>query len=122
MRHEGVRAQQLLFAVRFMLRRNIDPRPYWPVLSSLSSTLRHMEVKSEFLSHQRTRPWVQVVLEDVLVLLNSRGRDCRLLLDDANMLNLRLFRPPPPPMPPVPYHAVPYCSGPSGSCRCTTGT
>ena len=66
-----------------------------------------MEVESEFLSHHRTRPQIQIVLEDILVSLNSKQRDCHLLLDDANLLNLHLFRPPPPPTPPVPDHAVP---------------
>lgn len=97
----------LLFAVGFVLRRNVDPRPYWPVLSNLSSTFRFMEVESEFLSHSRTRSQIQIVLEDVLVSLNSKQKDCHLLLDDANLLNLQLFRPPPPPTPPVPDYAVP---------------
>ncbi|EED94763.1 hypothetical protein THAPSDRAFT_261392, partial [Thalassiosira pseudonana CCMP1335] len=97
----------LLFAVGFVLRRNVDPRPYWPVLSNLSSTFRSMEVESEFLSHSRTRSQIQIVLEDVLVSLNSKQKDCHLLLDDANLLNLQLFRPPPPPTPPVPDYAVP---------------
>ncbi len=97
----------LLFAVGFVLRRNQDPRPYWPVLSNLSFTLRDMEVESEFLSNQRTRPQIQYLLEDILLSLNSKQRDCHLLLDDANLLNLRLFRPPPPPTPPVSDHTVP---------------
>ena len=97
----------LLFAVGFVLRRNVDPRPYWPVLSNVSSTLCSMEVESEFLSHHRTRSQIQIVLEDILVSLNSKQRDCHLLLNDANLLNLYLFRPPPPPTPPVPDYAVP---------------
>ncbi|KAL7497733.1 hypothetical protein ACHAWT_009330 [Skeletonema menzelii] len=96
-----------LFAVGFVLRRNVDPRPYWPVLSNLSFTLRDMEVESEFLSNQRTRPQIQYLLEDILLSLNSKHRDCHLLLDDANLLNLRLFRPPPPPTPPVSDYTVP---------------
>lgn len=97
----------LLFAVGFVLRRNQDPRPYWPVLSNLSFTLRDMEVESQFLSNQSTRPQIQYLLEDILLSLNSKQRDCHLLLDDANLLNLRLFRPPPPPTPPVSDHTVP---------------
>ena len=96
-----------LFAVGFVLRRNIDPRPFWPVLSNLSFTLRDMEVESEFLSNQRTRPQIQYLLEDILLSLNTKQRDCHLLLDDANLLNLCLFRPPPPPIPPVSDHTVP---------------
>ncbi|KAL7473043.1 hypothetical protein ACHAXS_013456 [Conticribra weissflogii] len=97
----------LLFAVGFVLRRNIDPRPYWPLLSNLSSTFRNMEVESEFLSNPTSRPRVQIVLEDILISLNSKHKDCHLLLDDANLLNLQLFKPPPPPTPPVPDYAVP---------------
>ncbi|KAL7522264.1 hypothetical protein ACHAWX_006959 [Stephanocyclus meneghinianus] len=97
----------LLFSVGFVLRRSIDPRPYWPVLSNLSLTFRSMEVESEFLSCQRTRPMIQTVLEDVLVSLNSKERDCHLLLNDANLLNLQLFQPPHPATPPVPDYAVP---------------
>ena len=66
-----------------------------------------MEVESEFLSHPSSRPKIQTVLEDILVSLNSKQRDCHLLLDDANLLNLQLFKPPPPPTPPVPDYAVP---------------
>ena len=97
----------LLFAVGFVLRRSADPRPFWPVLSNLSSTLRDMEVESEFLSSASTRHRVQIVLEDVLASLNSGIGRCNLFLDDANLLGLRLFRPPPPPVSPVPDHAVP---------------
>jgi len=97
----------LLFAVGFVLHRSVDPRPFWPVLSNLSLTLRDMEVESEFLSNASTRSRVQIVLEDVLVSLNSGIGRCHLLLDDANLLGLQLFRPPPPPVPPVPNHAVP---------------
>jgi len=61
----------LLFAVGFVLHRSVDPRPFWPVLSNLSLTLRDMEVESEFLSNASTRSRVQIVLEDVLVSLNS---------------------------------------------------
>ena len=97
----------LLFSVGFVLRRNIDPRPWWPVLSNLSRTFQAMELESEFLSHERTRPMIQTVLEDVLVSLNSTKIECHLLLNEANLLNLQLFQPPPPPVPPVPDYAVP---------------
>jgi hypothetical protein len=97
----------LLFSVGFVLRRDIDPRPWWPVLSSLSRTFRAMEVESEFLSHQRTRPMIQTVLADVLVSLNSKQIDCHLVLDEGNLLNLQLFQPPHLPTPPVPDYAVP---------------
>ena len=78
----------LLFAVGFVLRRNDNPRPFWPVLSNLSSTFRDMEVESEFLTNESSRPRVQIVLEDMLASLNSRQRWCHLPLYDANLLTL----------------------------------
>ncbi|KAL3788158.1 hypothetical protein ACHAW5_006606 [Stephanodiscus triporus] len=96
----------LLFAVGFVLHRSVDPRPFWPVLFNLSLTLRDMEVESEFLSNASTRSRVQIVLEDVLISLNSGIGRCHLLLDDANLLGLQLLQPPPPPVPPVPNHAM----------------
>ena len=102
----------LLFAVGFVLRRGednvVDPRHFWPVLSKLSSTLYDMEVESEFLSNSRSRSQIQIILEDVLISLNSKQMDCHLLLDNANLMNLHLFHPPPAaPTPPVPDYAVP---------------
>ncbi len=101
----------LLFAVGFVLRRGdtVDPCHFWPVLSKLSSTLYDMEMESEFLSNGRTRSQIQIILEDVLISLNSKQNDCHLLLDNANLMNLQLFHPPPPQTetPPVPDYAVP---------------
>ena len=97
----------LLFSVGFVLRRAEDPRPFRPLLSNLASTLCSMEVESQFLSNERTRPKLQRALEGILISLNSKRAECNLLLDDANALNLRLFRPPKPPAPPVPDYVVP---------------
>jgi hypothetical protein len=97
----------LLFAVGFVLRRKDNPRPFWPVLSNLSSTFRDMEVESEFLTNESSRPRVQIALEDMLASLNSRQGRCHLPLYDANLLTLRLFRTPTLLALPVPDHAVP---------------
>lgn len=97
----------LLFAVGFVLRRKDNPRPFWPVLSNLSSTFRDMEVESEFLTNQSSRPQIQIALEDMLASLNSRQGRCQLPLYDANLLTLQLFRNPTLLAPPVPDHAVP---------------
>ena len=101
----------LLFAVGFVLRRgdNVDPCHFWPVLSKLSSTLYDMEVESEFLSNGRTRPQIQIILEDILISLNSSQMECHLLLDNANLMNLQLYHPPPSQAaaPPVQDYAVP---------------
>ena len=97
----------LLFSVGFVLRRIEDPRPFRPLLSKLASTLRSMEVESRFLSNKETRPQLSRVLQGILVSLNAKRAECNLLLDNANVLNLRLYRPPREPAAPVPDHAVP---------------
>ena len=108
----------LLFAVGFVLRRSVDPRPYWPILANLSSTFSQMEVESQYLSGSKTRPQIQVILEDILVCLNSKRRNCHLMLNDANTLNLQLFRPPPRPVSPVPDFAVPILLRPGWQLQC----
>ena len=97
----------LLFSVGFVIRRLVDPRPYRLILSKLAQTLRIMEVESRFLTSKETRPKLRRILQSILVSLNSRRSECNLLLDSANVLNLKLFRPPREPAPPVPDHAVP---------------
>ena len=97
----------LLFSVGFVLRRVEDPRPFRHLLSKLAHTLRSMEVESRFLTDNRTRPQLRRILQGILVSLNSRRSECNLLLDKANVLNLKLFRPPREPAPPVPEYAVP---------------
>ena len=97
----------LLFSVGFVIRRFVDPRPYRLILSKLAQTLRIMEVESRFLTSKETRPELRRILQSVLVSLNSRRSECNLLLDSANVLNLKLFRPPREPAPLVPDHAVP---------------
>lgn len=97
----------LLFCVGFVLRRAEDPRPFRPLLSKWAVVLRSMEVESQFLTKPTLRPKVQPMLERLLVSLNSLRRECNLLLDSANSLNLKLFRAPKPPALPVPDHKVP---------------
>jgi len=116
--HSQYQRNSLFFSVGFVIRRVEDPRPYRPLLSKLASTLRDMEVESQFLSKKETRFRMQNILEDILISLNSSSRgsgnsrsstsaECNLLLNDANALNLKLFRTPRPPSSPVPDHAVP---------------
>jgi len=104
---ERYERNSLLFCVGFVLRRAEDPRPFRPLLSKLALTLRDMEVESQFLSNQSTRPQLQTLLEHILVSLNSSQWECNLLLDPANSLNLKLFHPPKLPAHPVPDYAVP---------------
>jgi Nitrogen permease regulator 2 len=102
---EKYERNSLLFCVGFVLRRTEDPRPFRPVLSKLALTLRDMEVESQFLSH--SRPQIQTLLQGILVSLNSEACECNLLLGKADVLNLKLFRPPKTPALPVKDHAVP---------------
>lgn len=103
----GYERNALLFSVGFVLRRSEDPRPFRPLLSKLSSTLRSMEIESKFMSHSQTRPKLERILEGILVSLNSPRAECNLLLNDANALNLKLFKPPKPLATPVPDYVVP---------------
>lgn len=105
----------LLFCVGFVLRRARDPRPFRPLLYKWADALRSMEVERQFLTDPIQHPKLQLILDRLLVSLNSSRCECNLLLDSANALNLRAFRPPKPPALPVPDHAVPILvRGPYG--------
>ena len=85
----------LLFSVGFVIRREEDI--IWPFrgpLSKIVSTFKTMEIETQFLSKPRTRGRIQSILEAILISLNSGHAEANLLLDDANQLNLKLFRPP----------------------------
>ena len=60
----------------------------------------------QFLMDPIQCPKLQLILDHLLISLNSSWCECNLLLDSANALNLRAFRPPKPPALPVPDHAV----------------
>lgn len=97
----------LLFSVGFVLSRKEDPRPFRPLLCKWADALRSMEVEHHFLTDPTKRVKLQPMLDRLLVSLNSTQYECNLLLDSANALNLRAFRPPKPPALPVPDYAVP---------------
>lgn len=97
----------LLFSVGFVLSRTEDPRPFRPLLSKWADVLRSMEVEHHFLTDPNKRVKLQPMLDRLLVSLNSAKWECNLLLDPANALNLRAFRPSKPPASPVPDYAVP---------------
>jgi hypothetical protein len=105
--NECYERNSLLFSVGFVLRRAEDPRTFRPLLSKWASTLRSMEVESRFLTDPTTRLQIQPMLDRLLVSLNSAKSECHLLLNEANLLSLKRFRPPKAPASPVPDHAVP---------------
>jgi Nitrogen permease regulator 2 len=102
---ENYERNTLLFCVGFVLRRMDDPQPYRPILSKLALTLRDMEIESQFLSQNREQ--IQPMLEGILISLNSPTCECNLILGTADVLHLKLFRPPRPPATPVRDHSVP---------------
>jgi len=105
--NERYERNALLFCVGFVLRRAEDPRPFHPLLSKWATALRSVEVESQFLTKQESRIKIQKLLDKLLMSLNSRSGECNILLDSANMLNLKLFRPPKPPAKPVKDYDVP---------------
>ena len=108
--NEKYERNALLFCIGFVLRRKEDPRPFRPVLSKVATTLRDMEVESQFLSKTDARggrPQIRSLLTNILISLNSETCECNLLLGKADTLNLKLFRPPRIPAIPVQDHAVP---------------
>ena len=108
--NEKYERNALLFCVGFVLRRTEDPRPFRPVLAKVATTLRDIEVESQFLSKadaKGKRPQIRTLLTNILISLNSESCECNLLLGKADLLNLKLFRPPRIPAIPVQDHAVP---------------
>ena len=61
----------LLFCVGFVLRCARDPRPFWPLLYKWADALRSMEVERQFLTDPIQRPKLQLILDHLLVSLNS---------------------------------------------------
>ncbi|KAG7344329.1 nitrogen permease regulator 2 [Nitzschia inconspicua] len=97
----------LLFSIGFVLRRAADPRPFRPLLSKLALTLRSMEIESGFLSEPSKRIKIQLLLEKILITMNSPRWECNLLLDKSTALNLKLYHPPKPEASPVHEYQVP---------------
>ena len=105
--NERYERNSLLFCVGFILRRTEDSRPFRPVLNKWALALQDMELECQSLSTPSKRPLIQHHLERLLVSLNSSSWDCNLRLNDANVLNLKLFHPPKIPARPVSEYAVP---------------
>ena len=105
--NERYERNSLLFCVGFILRRTEDSRPFRPVLNKWALALEDMELESKCLSMPSKRPAIQHHLERLLVSLNSSSWECNLRLNNANVLNLKLFHPPKIPARPVSEFAVP---------------
>jgi len=98
----------LLFSVGFVLRR--DEPINWSFrgpLSTIVSAFKTMELESQFLSTISKRKRMQTILESIVISLNSPNAEANLLLDESNLLNLKLFRPPRALAPRVPEYVVP---------------
>ena len=105
---ERYKRNSLLFCVGFVLRCARDPRPFRLLLYKWADALRSMEVERQFLTDPIQHPKLQLILNRLLVSLNSSQCECNLLLDSANALNLQAFWLPKPPALPVPDHAVQF--------------
>ena len=105
--NERYERNSLLFCVGFILRRTEDPRPFRPLLNKWALALRDLELEFQYLSTPARRPLIQRHLERLLVSLNSKKWECNLLLNEANVLHLKLFHPPKVPAFPVQEYAVP---------------
>ncbi|CAM9426561.1 unnamed protein product, partial [Phaeothamnion confervicola] len=83
----------LLFNIAFVFHGEAsaeDIEPYHPALRKIAITLAAIEQESQFLFDPTKKERLGTILPQVLAGLNCRG-DCAIVLDDANMLNLKLF-------------------------------
>lgn len=97
----------LLFSVGFVIRGKEDARPFRPLLFKIVSTMKTLEVESQFLSKTASRNQLPAILSELLTSLNSKRAEANLVLDEANPLNLKLFKAPKPLTLPVPDYIVP---------------
>jgi len=83
-------------------------RPYRPLLFKTVDCLRTVEIESQFLSDRDRRGRLQCILTEIRSSLNNRkNAEANLIIDEANSLNLKLFKSPKPLTPPVSDIAVP---------------
>ena len=125
-KYKGEQRSTFFFSVGFVIRRLVDPIPFRPILSKLTSTFETMEIESGYLSNnnnnnnihnhnihnhnnttRKTNHQLQTVLDGILSSLNSPSSECHMLLNDANILHLQYFRPPRVQGPIVPDYVVP---------------
>ena len=118
----------LLFSIGFVLKGlskssevsyssadDLQIRPYRPLLFKTVETLRTAEIESQYLTKTSSRPLLQSLLCQIFDSLNSnKMAEANILLNEANVLHLKLFKPPKPLTPPVPDFVVPVLLRPEG--------
>ncbi|KAJ3295788.1 Nitrogen permease regulator 2 [Borealophlyctis nickersoniae] len=97
----------LLFNMCFVFEKDADAGSYEQIVRKMARVLRSLEVESEFLYRPTTKSSILNIMEQLLEDLNSYS-ECQIPINDANMINLKLFpkyRDPPP----VHDYQVPVC-------------
>lgn len=86
-------------------------RPYRPLLFKTVETLRTAEIESQYLTRSISRASIQHVLCQIYNSLNCMNKqaaaEANIMLNEANVLHLKLFKSPKPLTPPVPDFVVP---------------
>lgn len=80
----------LIFNLCFVFQLKTDIKRYEPVVKKAGNFLRDLELESEFISRAEFVPALRDVVQQLFESLNREG-GCYMVLDDANVLNLRLF-------------------------------
>ena len=83
----------LLFAFGILLDKGCDIEPYEVVLRKVSLALTNMEIETEYLFQSATKGNVLHILESLFKQISSSG-EVFLELDEANVITLKLYKPP----------------------------
>ncbi|KNC99135.1 nitrogen permease regulating protein NPR2 [Spizellomyces punctatus DAOM BR117] len=95
----------LLFNLCFVFEKDANTISYEQVVRKMARVLKSLEVESEFLSNANTKGAILNIMEQLLEDLNSYS-ECQIPINDANMINIKLFPKYPDP-PPVHDYQVP---------------
>eukprot|EP00842_Homolaphlyctis_polyrhiza_P004667 jgi/Hompol1/5200/HPOL_004228-RA len=97
----------LLFNLCFVFDKDANTTCYEQVATKIARVLRSLEVESDFLHNPATKSTLLSIIEQLLEDLNAYN-ECQIPINDANVINLKLF--PQYPTPPSVYdYQVPVC-------------
>ncbi|KAI8928411.1 nitrogen permease regulator 2-domain-containing protein [Entophlyctis helioformis] len=88
----------LLFNLCFVFERGAITACYEQVVCKMARVLKSLEVESEFLHNATTKASILNIIEQLLEDLNSYN-ECQIPINDANMINVKLFPQYPTPAP-----------------------
>ncbi|KAK3821710.1 MAG: nitrogen permease regulator 2 [Benniella sp.] len=103
--HKKFQRNALMFNLAFVFDKDAETSSYEPVVRKMARVLKALEKENEFLSRQPDENGMQNLIEQLLEDLNSYC-ECRIPIDSANIINLKLFPTYPNP-PPVYDYQVP---------------